>query len=153
MRPVASSSSATCSSGRSTPTSTCSCRSRPARSRCNIRSDHAVRRIRRADRCGRWPPRVQRPAQAAARRLQVPAAVGRDRRGRAATSDLITLFDAFGELIDAAGGLLEFSDLLKRPLDAYKYLQLSVETGEVALQHQNVQLNCAMIGSANEVHL
>lgn len=70
-----------------------------------------------------------------------------------ASLQAITLFEAFGELIDAAGGLLEYSDLLKRPLDAYKYLQLSIETGEVALQHQNVQLNCVMIGSANEVHL
>ena len=37
-------------------------------------------------------------------------------------------------------------DLLKRPLDAFKYLQLTVETGEVALRSQNVQLNCVMIG-------
>jgi serine protein kinase len=59
----------------------------------------------------------------------------------------------FGELVDAYGGVLEFSDLLKRPLDAYKYLQLTVETGEVALSRQNLQLNCVMIGSANEIHL
>src|SRR5258706_1511966 len=64
-----------------------------------------------------------------------------------------TLFEAYGELIEAAGGLLEFSDLLKRPLDAFKYLQISIETGEVALQQQSVQLNCVMMGSANEVHL
>jgi predicted Ser/Thr protein kinase len=65
----------------------------------------------------------------------------------------VTLYEAKGELIDAAGGLLEFSDLLKRPLDAFKYLQQSVETGEVALNAQNVQLNCVMMGSANELHL
>ena len=65
----------------------------------------------------------------------------------------VTLYEAKGELVDAAGGLLEFSDLLKRPLDAFKYLQQSVETGEVALTAQNVQLNCVMIGSANELHL
>ena len=41
----------------------------------------------------------------------------------------------------------------KRPLDAFKYLQLSVETGEVSLTAQNVQLNCVMMGSANELHL
>ncbi len=64
-----------------------------------------------------------------------------------------TLFEAYGELVDASGGVLEFSDLLKRPLDTFKYLQLSVETGEVALSHQNLQLNCVMIGSANEIHL
>jgi predicted Ser/Thr protein kinase len=65
----------------------------------------------------------------------------------------LTLYEAKGELVEAAGGLLEFSDLLKRPLDAFKYLQLSVETGEVALTQQNVQLNCVMMGSANELHL
>lgn len=64
-----------------------------------------------------------------------------------------TLYEAIGELIEAAGGLLEFSDLLKRPIDTFKYLQLSVETGEVALPQQTVQLNCVMAGSANEMHL
>ncbi len=65
----------------------------------------------------------------------------------------ITLFEAFGELIEASGGILEFSDLLKRPLDAFKYLQLSVETGEINLRSQNVQLNCFMLASANELQL
>jgi serine protein kinase len=70
-----------------------------------------------------------------------------------ASLQAITLYETHGELVEAAGGLLEFSDLLKRPLDAFKYLQVSVETGEVALSQQNVQLNCVMMGSANELHL
>jgi predicted Ser/Thr protein kinase len=70
-----------------------------------------------------------------------------------ASLQAVTLYEAKGELVDAAGGVLEFSDLLKRPLDAFKYLQLSVETGEVALTAQNVQLNCVMMGSANELHV
>jgi serine protein kinase len=70
-----------------------------------------------------------------------------------ASLQAITLYEAKGELVDAGGGLLEFSDLLKRPLDAFKYLQLTIETGEVALTQQNVQLNCVMMGSANELHL
>jgi hypothetical protein len=53
----------------------------------------------------------------------------------------VSLYETKGELVDAAGGVLEFSDLLKRPLDGFKYLQLSVETGEVALGAQNLQLN------------
>src|SRR6201999_973625 len=65
-----------------------------------------------------------------------------------ASLQAVTLYEAKGELIEAAGGLLEFSDLLKRPLDAFKYLQLSIETGEVALGAQSVQLNCVMVGSA-----
>jgi predicted Ser/Thr protein kinase len=65
----------------------------------------------------------------------------------------VTLFEAFGELIEASGGLLEFSDLLKRPLDAFKYLQITVETGEVPLRSQTVPVNAVMIGSANEGQL
>jgi predicted Ser/Thr protein kinase len=64
-----------------------------------------------------------------------------------------TLFEAHGELVEASGGVLEFSDLLKRPIDAFRYLQLTLETGEVSLQQQTVQTNVVMIGSANEVHL
>jgi serine protein kinase len=65
----------------------------------------------------------------------------------------VTLFEVFGELVDAMGGLLEFSDLLKRPLDAFKYLQITAETGEVQLRSQSVQVNSVLVGSANEVHL
>jgi serine protein kinase len=64
-----------------------------------------------------------------------------------------TLFEAHGELIEAAGGVLEFSDLLKRPIDTFRYLQITLETGEVALQQQTVQTNVVMIGSANDLHL
>ncbi len=64
-----------------------------------------------------------------------------------------TLFEAHGELVDAAGGVLEFSDLLKRPIDAFRYLQLTLETGEVALSQQTVFVNVVMIASANEIHM
>lgn len=65
----------------------------------------------------------------------------------------VALFEAHGELIESSGGVLEFSDLLKRPLDAFRYLQFSVETGEVALPSQNVRLNTVMLASANEVEV
>src|SRR5690606_6993823 len=65
----------------------------------------------------------------------------------------VTLFEVFGELVDAAGGLLEFSDILKRPLDAFKYLQITAETGEVALRTQTLHVNCVMLASGNETHL
>ncbi len=64
-----------------------------------------------------------------------------------------TLFEAQGEIVEAAGGVLEFSDLLKRPIDAFRYLQLSLETGEVSLPQQTIQTNVVMIGSSNDVHL
>lgn len=64
-----------------------------------------------------------------------------------------TLFETFGELVDAEGGLIEYSDLLKRPLDAWKYLMTAIETGEVSLQMTTLPLNMVMIGSCNELHL
>ncbi len=63
------------------------------------------------------------------------------------------LFEAHGEIVEAAGGVLEFSDLLKRPIDAFRYLQLTLETGEVSLPQQTIQTNVVMLGSSNDVHL
>jgi predicted Ser/Thr protein kinase len=65
----------------------------------------------------------------------------------------VTLFEPFGELVDAAGGLLEYSDLLKRPLEAWKYLLIMIETGEIALTTANLTPNVVLVGSSNEVHL
>ncbi len=64
-----------------------------------------------------------------------------------------TLFEAHGELVEAAGGVLEFSDLLKRPIDAFRYLQLTLETAEVALSQQTIQTNVVMVANANEIHM
>ncbi|MCC7535575.1 MAG: serine protein kinase PrkA [Deltaproteobacteria bacterium] len=65
----------------------------------------------------------------------------------------VTLYELFGELVDASGGVLEFADLLKRPLDAWRYLLLAIESGDVALTNSVLQLNCVLVASANEVHL
>ncbi|MBK8169090.1 MAG: serine protein kinase PrkA [Sandaracinaceae bacterium] len=70
-----------------------------------------------------------------------------------ASLSALTLFEPMGELVDASGGVIEYSDLLKRPLDAWKYLLLAIETGEVALQMSNISLNSVMIASSNELHL
>jgi len=64
-----------------------------------------------------------------------------------------TLFEAYGELVDAAGGMLEFSDLLKRPIDAFRYLQMSLETGSVPLSQQTIYTNVVMIGGCNDLQL
>lgn len=63
------------------------------------------------------------------------------------------LFEPSGELVDAAGGLLEYSDLLKRSLEHWKYLLLLIETGEVALETSNLVPNVVLVGSSNEGHL
>ncbi len=65
----------------------------------------------------------------------------------------LTLFETVGELVDASGGVLEYSDLLKRPIDAWRYLLLAIETGEVALTHSMLPLNSVLVASSNELHL
>ncbi len=65
----------------------------------------------------------------------------------------LTLFETVGELVDAAGGVLEYSDLLKRPIDAWRYLLLAIETGEVSLTHSMLPLNTVLVASSNELHL
>lgn len=65
----------------------------------------------------------------------------------------VALFEPYGDLVDAAGGLIEYSDLLKRPLEAWKYLLLMIETGEVSLSTSNLVPNVMLIGSSNEGHL
>lgn len=70
-----------------------------------------------------------------------------------ASLSAVTLFETYGELVDASGGIIEYSDLLKRPLDAWKYLLLAIETGEVSLSLSNMPLNAVMLASSNELHL
>lgn len=65
----------------------------------------------------------------------------------------LSLYDVGGELVEASGGLLELSDLLKRPIDAFKYLQTTAETAEVSLGSQTLQVNCVFLASGNELHL
>lgn len=65
----------------------------------------------------------------------------------------IVLFQPHGALVSANRGLIEYSDLLKRPLEAFKYLLGASETGEVPLEHFVLQLDEVLIASANEKHL
>lgn len=65
----------------------------------------------------------------------------------------LSLYEVTGELVEASGGMLELSDLLKRPIDAFKYLQMTAETGEVALSSQSLLVNTVLLASGNELHL
>lgn len=70
-----------------------------------------------------------------------------------ASLSALSLFETVGELVDASGGLLEYSDLLKRPLDAWRYLLLAIETGEVSLNFSMLPLNSVLVATSNELHL
>ncbi|MCI0570562.1 MAG: serine protein kinase PrkA [Myxococcaceae bacterium] len=65
----------------------------------------------------------------------------------------VVLFEPHGALVNASRGLIEYSDLLKRPLEAFKYLLGFSETGEVPLDHLVLQLDEVLIASSNEKHL
>jgi len=65
----------------------------------------------------------------------------------------VSLFEYGGEIVGANRGLLEFDDLLKRPLEAFKYLLIAVERGAVSLANATLFLDLCFIGSTNEVHL
>lgn len=64
----------------------------------------------------------------------------------------LNLFNLSGEVVLANRGILEYSDLLKRPLDTYKYLLMTMETKNINLQGVLTELDIFFVGSSNEVH-
>jgi len=65
----------------------------------------------------------------------------------------VTLFEYGGEVVNANRGLIEYSDLLKRPLEAYKYLLSTVEQASLSLPNATLFLDIVFIGTSNEIHL
>lgn len=65
----------------------------------------------------------------------------------------LALFKYGGQLVTGNRGLIEYSDLLKRPLEAFKYLLTTVEHASVSLQHATLFLDLCFIGTSNEIHL
>lgn len=64
----------------------------------------------------------------------------------------LNLFNLHGEAILANRGILEYSDLLKRPIDTFKYLLMTMETKNINLHGILTELDIFFIGSSNEVH-
>jgi serine protein kinase len=64
----------------------------------------------------------------------------------------LNLFQTSGELISANRGILEYSDLLKRPLDTFKYLLMTIETKNINMQGILTELDILFMGSSNEIH-
>lgn len=64
----------------------------------------------------------------------------------------LNLFNLHGEVVLSNRGILEFSDLLKRPLDTFKYLLMTMETKSINLQGILTELDIFFMGSSNEVH-
>jgi serine protein kinase len=65
----------------------------------------------------------------------------------------MTLFETYGPLVDGSGGIVQFDDMLKRPIDAFKYLLSTIETGEVQLGHSILKLNTVLLATTNDTML
>jgi len=65
----------------------------------------------------------------------------------------LSLYEPYGPLVSGNRGIVEFSDLLKRPLEHYKYLLGTVETGVARMQTFLLHLDAVLIASSNEKHL
>ncbi len=65
----------------------------------------------------------------------------------------VRFYEPAGDLVDANRGLIEFSDLLKRPIEAYKYLLTTVEKSTIKLPNSLVYADLMMLGSTNEKQL
>ncbi len=65
----------------------------------------------------------------------------------------LALYEPRGPLVDANRGLLEYNDLLKRPIDTFKYLLSTCETGLVTLDRSTLFLDSVFLGSTNDLLL
>ncbi len=65
----------------------------------------------------------------------------------------VSLFEYGGEVVGANRGMIEFDDLLKRPLEHYKYLLTTVERAALSMTSATLFLDLVFIGSSNDIHL
>jgi serine protein kinase len=65
----------------------------------------------------------------------------------------INLFSISGDLPDANRGMIDYNDLLKRPIDTFKYLLTATESSKVTVGHSILHFDAILIGSSNELQL
>jgi serine protein kinase len=65
----------------------------------------------------------------------------------------INLFELDGDLVQANRGMIDYPDLLKRPIEAFKYLLSTVEDGRVVLEQTNLFFDMIFVGSSNDTYL
>jgi serine protein kinase len=65
----------------------------------------------------------------------------------------LTLYETGGPLNEANRGILEFNDLLKRPLETWKYLLVAAEQAQASVESVSMFLDVVMFASSNDVHL
>jgi len=78
-----------------------------------------------------------------------------DRRLSALPIELqnMAMFETYGPLVNGAGGIVEFEDMLKRNLESYKYLLGTIETGEAMLGQAILKVNTVLMATTNDIML
>lgn len=64
----------------------------------------------------------------------------------------LNLFNMSGELVLGNRGVVEFTDMLKRPLDSYKYLLMTIESKTINMSGILTELDMIFMATSNEVH-
>lgn len=65
----------------------------------------------------------------------------------------LSLYETSGPLADANRGMIEYNDLLKRPIEAWKYLLVATELSQASVGNVTLFFDALMLGSSNELHL
>jgi predicted Ser/Thr protein kinase len=65
----------------------------------------------------------------------------------------VTLFEPYGDLVDGNRGMVEYNDLLKRPMDLNRYLLATTESGSVPLERSTLYIDSFLVGTVNETYL
>lgn len=65
----------------------------------------------------------------------------------------LNLFALSGDIIEGNRGIVEYSDLLKRPIDSYKYLLMTCESASVNIGNTIAYFDVLWLGSTNELQL
>jgi predicted Ser/Thr protein kinase len=65
----------------------------------------------------------------------------------------VSLHEYGGEIVGANRGFIEYDDLLKRPIEHYKYLLTTVERAALSMTSTTLFLDLTFIGSCNDIHL
>ncbi len=64
-----------------------------------------------------------------------------------------TIFEPFGDLVDANRGLIDYDDLFKRPKELNQYLLATSEKGTVSLENRILHLDMTILATGNEDYL
>jgi len=64
-----------------------------------------------------------------------------------------TIFEPFGDLVDANRGLIDYDDLFKRPKELNQYLLATSEKGTVSMENRILHLDTVLMATGNEDYL